>query len=337
MVTSDNEVAAPDDRTLLNQAKALLEAGRLSESETLFGQIPVDSPLNAEAFYGLGVLHMHRGELEKATICLKESIAHDPGNANAVYQLGVIAEHQRSWVLARERYARALALDPTHAAARKKLAAAPPRQRIKTSGSHGVWDIMLNESSPAALDIIAHMDELSMRVHPRFSAYLGRLILISAVLTGLCAALPSVQTILTALPAPIRGLRSFIPTPAPPWWQAAVIICVVVFVVGYMYTQSLTIIVANGRLQIVGGPLGWTLKNYELFRVDDVGVHRSLLNRLTGDGSLRLAVVYSGGHSKNVKIVGIASDAEIGKVAQDMLNLVFLLRTHAAIKGIIAY
>lgn len=68
-----------------------------------------------------------------------------------------------------------------------------------------VWDAILDDRSPQAREIIAHMDALSMTVHPRVSAYLAKLIFLVGLVAAVSAALPSVRIAPLVLPPPARS------------------------------------------------------------------------------------------------------------------------------------
>jgi hypothetical protein len=66
--------------------------------------------------------------------------------------------------------------------------------------------------------------------------------------------------------------------------------------------------------------------------VQDVQLRRSFLNQLTGDGTLVLAVLHE---TEPILVTGIARGERLDEIFQQLLNLVFTLRSSKTVQGII--
>src|SRR5262249_23119069 len=68
----------------LAQARALLEAGRLSSSEEAFHRVIASGRDVVESNYYLGVIQLHRGDEDVAADFFAEALKHDPCHANSL-------------------------------------------------------------------------------------------------------------------------------------------------------------------------------------------------------------------------------------------------------------
>jgi len=94
-----------------NLALVLKRADRLTEAiAELTTAIDIDP--RPEAYYTLGVIYRHEGELERAAAALRAAIARDPSYADAHYMLGVVLHARGDTKGAASALRRALAVRP---------------------------------------------------------------------------------------------------------------------------------------------------------------------------------------------------------------------------------
>jgi tetratricopeptide (TPR) repeat protein len=104
-----------------NLALALKRADRLQEAIDELMRV-LDLEPRPEAHYQLGVLHLHRGDLDRAAAALRSAIAARPDYADAHYTLGAVLQARRDWSGATVALRRATALRPDLAGAHDTLA-----------------------------------------------------------------------------------------------------------------------------------------------------------------------------------------------------------------------
>jgi tetratricopeptide (TPR) repeat protein len=94
-----------------NLALVLQRADRLSEA---IGELDraIEIEPRPEAYYTLGVIYWHQGDLDRAVKALGAAIAAQPGYAAAHYTLGAVLKDRREWARAAESFRRAIALRP---------------------------------------------------------------------------------------------------------------------------------------------------------------------------------------------------------------------------------
>jgi tetratricopeptide (TPR) repeat protein len=115
-------LAAPFDiGRKLDDARALHQAGRLSDAEALYWEILAADPSHSEALHLLGVIAQQRGRNELAVELIGNAIAHNDHVAdfhcnlgNALGAIGRLGEAQAH-------YRRAIALEPGHPESRNNL------------------------------------------------------------------------------------------------------------------------------------------------------------------------------------------------------------------------
>ncbi len=94
-----------------NLALVLKRADRLDDAIDELTRV-LDAEPRAEAYYTLGVIRLHRGELDRAAGALRSAIAAQPGHADAHYTLGAVLQARRDWTGAAAALRRAIALRP---------------------------------------------------------------------------------------------------------------------------------------------------------------------------------------------------------------------------------
>jgi pSer/pThr/pTyr-binding forkhead associated (FHA) protein len=319
---------------LLQQARALLNAGDLTGSKALFQRL-LQHPEHAGAgLYGIGYIQLQSGALRAAEKSFQECLRLDPKHADALFQLGFIAERQGSPATASERYQQAISVNPQHKGALIRLRALAAANRVTPSqaslqehGSpeeavpdnvddYGVYEFLKRDNSIVSRQAIAIIDDLAIEAKPPFIAYAGAYL----------------WRILIAL---VIGLAIF--------QMYFVFVGPVLLLLFYLYVLSVRIRLHRGRLQIERGLLRRRLKNYDIWRIRNVDLDRRLLNRFTGDGMLIFDLTpYSSGaqtrrarRGNTVRVIGLARGQRLIEVHQKLLNLEFLLRGNPVVKGII--
>ena len=94
-----------------NLALVLQRADRLAEAAKEL-QRTIDTEPRAEAYYSLGVVRWHQGDLEQATAALRAAITAEPGYASAHEALGGVLRDRRDWAGAAAAFRRAISLRP---------------------------------------------------------------------------------------------------------------------------------------------------------------------------------------------------------------------------------
>jgi membrane protein YdbS with pleckstrin-like domain len=357
---------------LLAQACELYEQRRYTQSADTFAQLVGHPDLAAEGHYGLGVIALAHGDLPRAQQEFLRCLERDGSHANAHFQLGVLAERQGDLDSAEGWYERSLTAFPTHQGAQEALTRlrgdnppstrpspppgtpttpsaqphvtdAPWSAQASNAEQYGVYDYLGEDSSQLSRQTRDALDGLRIRRMPYLSAYLASILKRVAIYIGMIA-------LLWALPGPIISLvASVFGTSALGNWDLgsaafglAIAICVVEFVVYLLRVVTTRYTLERGRLQIETGVLFRKLTNLELWRVENVQLHRSPLQRLTRDGTLVIDVLRSAQPASKldlkrgpVRVVGLARDAELNTVYHQMLDLVWLLRGNPWVKGII--
>ena len=98
-------------RARYNLALVLQRADRLTEAAKEF-QRTIDTEPRAEAYYSLGVVRWHQGELEQATAALQAAITAEPGYVRGHEALGGVLRDRRDWAGAAAALRRAIGLRP---------------------------------------------------------------------------------------------------------------------------------------------------------------------------------------------------------------------------------
>jgi tetratricopeptide (TPR) repeat protein len=114
------EIAPQHALARYNLALALKRVDRLADAIQELEKVIATRP-RAEAHYTLGVIYMHRGELERAAAALRGAIAAEPAHADAYYTLGALLHGQRDHNGAAAALRRAIALRPDLAGAHYTL------------------------------------------------------------------------------------------------------------------------------------------------------------------------------------------------------------------------
>jgi tetratricopeptide (TPR) repeat protein len=340
--------AALESKALLDRAKDLLSQNKLQESQAAFTKVVGLSAEASEGFFGLGAIQFRREDYAGAAALFQSCLRLDPKNANAYYFLGESWEKQHLPEAAIAFFKEAIAIDPDHHRARQKLEALRPRPNmaapvdppIEERSAHkpvapgsGFYECIRNDPSPLAQETWRRIHSLALTsVIPRLSASAGSII--ASVVGGLLALfLAHVLLNGPLLPYPsAQNVGSIVP--------------VVLVVLGICLLLNALMIVLRvkntkytldkGRLHVAKGIFSKNQQNVELYRVKDIGLHQTFLNRMTGDGLLTLYV--QSGHRKRdetVKLLGFAPVHQLREIFDQLRNLVALLRSGPWGKGII--
>lgn len=393
-----NIVPGDTSKNLLEHAKKLLSEGKVRESEVIFKQVIASGQNTSEGFYGLGFVRKNLGDLHGAATQFENALQEDPKNANALYQLGWIAEKRQSWEAASAFYGRALSIYPEHKGAIAALKRLPDNPASHNSLDHhepnvvsnvtlppphgvapptiggtlltkdgadpyayGIYGALLQESLPTSKATIALIDDLRMiDIHPRFSAYLGRLLvplfLMLSFGIGALLAAPILAHIVPQSNIPFIA-QSNIPYGLLVTGLLIVfsVLCLLRLIMDCLYIASIRMTINKGRVQATSGYLSTESWSEELWRVSTIDIQRTLLNRLTGDGSLIFTFDHrgatesrglvkahapdilsmSGSHRGTAEFRGLVKGNRLYETRQQLLNLVGLLRANPALKGII--
>jgi tetratricopeptide (TPR) repeat protein len=314
-------------------ARDMFDQGRLDEAAAAFSELAKTG--DVEGWYGLGMVYLKAGNTPSAESSFERALALAPGHLNAGLQLGMLAERSGDRLKAISRYEAVLAAHPRQALAASRLVAlsrsasdgagrathdpvsdGDPEGRRWSSvvlSRHGVYDALLRDGSETSWQTLKLIEALERGVSPRSSAFGGRL-LVASLAAGLLMAV---------------GLGLVRGVPAQP---AFVLVGAGVLGFTYLWIRNTTYTLRRGRLQIASGILSRRISNLELWRVADMWLTSSLLNRLTNDGTLEFELH---NNKRRMKVTGLATADELELVYQDLLNLVFLLRSQQAVKGII--
>jgi tetratricopeptide (TPR) repeat protein len=311
-------------------AKQLLNEGKLEESAAAFRDALRDAALKADAQYGIGYIKLQSGDLEAASGAFRTCLNANPKHANAAYQLGLIAEREHQPDIAQAYYQRAVKSNPDHKSALRKLqvnsSSSPPppgETPISSPGGgnaevaeSGFYRLLLDDHSPLTRQVVQLVQSLEMSVRPRFSAYLGQL----AVLLLIPIA------IFIAVASPKNGLDAAL------FW-AAVSSVPLIWLVLHIKTREITL--AEARIIIASGVLFRSKENIELYRVSNIRLTQSLLNRITRNGSLIINVDHGGQQTNKIILRGLARYDQLEQIASKLRNLVLLLRSGNWGKGVI--
>jgi hypothetical protein len=303
-------------------------------SEAAFVQLLEAPDFVAEACYGIGMARLGMRDPVTAERFFHEAASRDPGHADALYQLGRINEQLRSFDAAKPFYERALAIKPSHRQTRARLAAnsrtslnpqphagAPPAPghtkpaaSARMTGQYSVLDFLAQDSTPISKQAAELIGLLHLDRHAYLSAYLLRILVAVLVLFTIGALIHSPLVLVVG------------------------ILCVVVACARVKATRFE---IMNGRIRISSGLVGRHSETHDLWMVHEISIHRTFVNRLTGDGSLvvdfSLPISTSSRESQSQRLVlrGLARGGELSMIHDRLQNLKFLMRANPAMKGII--
>lgn len=254
-------------------------------------------------------------------------------------------------------YRQALAITPDHAQAKAALAEAdrPPRpaSRLRqddrfssrggrtgepplvTDPSLGVYEFLLQDKSDLSRKAVALMNELQLTGHPRLIAFFGRRSTApvpkrAKLLVAVCFL--ALALIPIGYVPTVRQHDGFVTPGLVMVVGLGVVGCVTLWYL--VLCASTRYSLARARLTIERGVLSRNAQTTELWRVSKVELHQSILNRLTGDGTLVLTA-QDANKPLVILLTGIQRISELRQTRERLLNLVFALRSNPMIKGIV--
>jgi tetratricopeptide (TPR) repeat protein len=342
---SDVSAMVGESRAWLTRAQELLAKGNLKESEVAFKNVIALSVNAGEGYYGLGVLRLNQGDYTAAALNFQKCLELDPRNANAYYYLGEIFERWHKDLPGRALgfYQRALEINSQHLSARQKIAnlqqsTTPVRQGDRgptptagrsTTRSAGVYEYLQDDTSTLGKHTVTLIDSLDSlgSMTPRLSAWMGwsSRLLIRRI----------IGCLLITLGALILGRQ--VPMPVFVWPVIVVLNALILGkpLIDAIRMKTMTITFDKGRLLISAGILSKAQHNVELYRVEDIELQQTLINRLTNDGTLTLYVQSGHGQRYPLQLVGLAGIDRLRKLFDELRSLILLLRTGSWGKGII--
>ena len=342
--------SSPGQGSLANQsddvwkrARSLLEQGNLEGSRREFQRLIDLGVHSAEGHYGVGLIQFRLRDLRAAKEHFESCLKLNPRHANACYYLGEICHVQGDMNNAAPYFRRALQINPTHSGALKRLRPMPDRLQDQKPSvpevsdaamrpgppspqQFGVYELIRNDPSPLARQAIGLIDATEMSVRPNLSAYLGKFL--AAALIPLALGFGAV----------VAATFGHAPTEAQAFLLVSGVIVSVALVITLMLKIKTTEIVINqGRAQVRTGIFAKQTETFEFYRVLDIELRRTFLNRLTHDGTVAFFVEGVEGRRgpKEVELTGIAKAERLEELFNQLRSLIFVMRSGQWGKGII--
>lgn len=370
----DSSVSGPGPgaEDLLARARDLYELHRYEEARLVFLELASVPGAAAEAQYGLAMISLSLGDPAAAEAQLQHAAGLDPAHANALYELGALREQAHQIADAIAYYRRAVRVSPHHVSALAALgrldthiSPPPPSSdqpahghpgplpppNLSADGIPSVYQFLLEDPTPISQQTVQLIHRVECEARPRYAAYVGRyfartlrVTVILAIVLVLINVVSSMLRAHSSSGSPAASTVSRI--------DAVLGVCIVVLpvclaVIGYIRVKCTYIRIQKGRLQIEKGVFHKHLNNIDFWRVHNIDLDRRLINRLTGDGTLVFSLTFGilpenyqrrrrrTKPNQVVEVCGIAQDAKLAELHQDLLNLTFLLRGNPTVKGII--
>ncbi|MGN9809424.1 tetratricopeptide repeat protein [Micromonospora sp. BQ11] len=314
--------------------------GRLADAEEAFNEALADGEDVPQAVYGLAAVKLAQEDRPAAEDLFRKAYALGGDVENAAYYLGRMSFERGEMSAARAWYSLALEGKPDHAGAADGMAEVTEAEAVaagRVDGEYGRSALGAYEALQASTDplVRAPLTLLENLVRtaspPRISAYIGQLAaaLWWAVLSGYVL----VQGYYT-----LSWQQDFSRRPLAPSWL--LVLCCFAVGASVVAVQAAIILttrytLAKGRIQTRRGIVIRHDHNLELYRVTNITIRRSLLQRITNDGTFVFAAFEAGHPIPSVKLVGFASLTEMRELHPRLLNLVFTLRGSNAVRGII--
>jgi len=240
----------------------------------------------AESFYGMGMIRLGSGQMESAMEQFRNCVKLQPNHANAYYYLGQIAEEIQDTDGAKRFYARALEINPMHAGALKKVVRTRQAERVSFEASptaNDLYALLRKSDEPVEQEIAHHLDAIAALVGTRgtrMRAFINLRLLV--IIIPLCLLIESILGPIVQARRPEDYVVLFI----------FIFFPVVFFILILVAIKARNSKIACERdwLVISEGVLSKSTKNVHLFILShgQVSVHQTLMNRITGDGALKL-------------------------------------------------
>jgi TolA-binding protein len=320
-----------------------LSLGDPGAAEPHLQQAVALDPAHANALYELGTLREQSQQIPDALSYYRRAVAASPGHVSALAALGRLGGNTGPPVQ-----------PPAPIVSAHNLPAGivqPSAAGLSADNLPSVYQFLLEDPTPISQQTVQLIRRVECATRPRYLAYVGRYFartLGTTVILG--AALVVINVALNLLR---DHSSSSVPAAATVSRISAILgVCIAllplcVAVIGYVCVSCTYIRIQKGRLQIEKGVFRKHLNNIDFWRVHNIDLDRRLINRLTGDGTLVFSLTF-GIVPENyqrrrkrtkpdhvIEVCGIAQDAELVELHQDLLNLTFLLRGNPIVKGII--
>ena len=279
---------------------ALLSQGDAGGARQIFASLLANGSELAQAFYGLGVVALVERNYALASQQFGNCLRHDAGHTNALFQLGFIEKQNNNIPGAIEYWRQSLQANPSNAAAQRELralgavsppvdprltpapfappiASPPPARPLHPKlpeivSGYDFYGLLSRSESGVEREIARLLDEVAGMLESkrqRVSAFFGPLVLvwIAAVVASTMLAAQRGTANLAAFPIPAAIVITLI--------SILTIKCNHIRCERYLVIQSKGVFATSSR-------------NDHLFLMsrDPVGINRSLVNRLTNDGTL---------------------------------------------------
>lgn len=314
-----------DANAAVKQAVALLKERRWTEAQVAHQKL-VDWGINkAAGYYGLGVVAMMNGKTADAHRAFLNCVEHDPRNAHANFNLGIISEKDGEIDVARSWFLRAVKICPTYTDALEKLRSLAstssestdgrPEGRRATGRANGEQAMQQQSHDPRGFYAILKLDAASRSpssvVSQNALALIDRL---NGEFRPQSSAFRSKR---------IRNIILFPLWPLLSWLLRAKI-------------RNTTYKFDQGRLQIDSCIFWRFRRTFELYRLTDMALYQTWLNRKTKDGTMLLVFHSPGLHLPAiVQLKGLEKIEIMERMLNDLRQLTVILRMHPLLKGII--
>jgi hypothetical protein len=191
----------------------------------------------------------------------------------------------------------------------------------------GLLLFLRQDNSPLSVQATSIIDSMRMTRHPAFSAYVGRLarsaVVIAILYGGLVAASTRIQTTESTNRAHIIITGGAI----------AVVVWLLLTINLYIHVVTTRVTIDDGRVYVEKGVFRKTLEAYDLWRLTDTQLRRTFINRLTGDGTIKLGAK----NYRQLELTGIVKGKfDLEGLRKKLQDLEFALRSNPAVKGIIS-
>ncbi len=278
--------------------------------------------------------------MDRALLAFQHCVKLDPKNANATYWLGMIAERQGDQGVSQVYFARTLSLDPQHGEAKTHIDVtahnpiahvpdAPKRTESQAYVAHeDLYAQLSRQATPMDLDTVAIIDRIAMDRRMRLSGFTGVFIGIWFIVLGLLIAVllmvasyhPPRQS------EPIGGLLENLTL-------VAIVVAIAASIIAAVSIRSIRYVFTRGYLIGSRGILSSIERKRELLHLQSAELSQSLLDKLTGNGRLKLTFESSG--TKDViEIRGLLPINELRTLRDDLYDLRRLLVTNPLTHGI---
>lgn len=325
----------------LQQAMQSLANGKPQDAENIFRQLVQEATELGGSFYGLGIIRLGAGDLNASEKYFQNCLKFDPNQANALYYLGTIWERRGNVREAREFYQRCLIAQPDHKSAlgwfaRNVGLEAPPRiqpqspYQTKPQPPHqgeppyqpqpqpqlpptpprrsDIYGLLRSAPEPVERELSSYLDSIGSTMTnrvQRFSALIGGGTIFLLVVEGVL--------ILATLSSNARTRAPF----ALAAFGLAVLI-VVNLIIKLWSAKTTRITCERDWLNMTAGILSKSSINRHLWvlsAMGEVSTRQSLMNRITGNGSLLI---------DDLVITGFFSPNELKKLAKEFREMSML-------------